>query len=370
VRIQASATWTHDDNLIRLPPDSATDPAKKADTTRTLGAGLKFENVIGRQRLIADLNLNQSAYARNTNLDFLGGEGRLAWLWQVGNYGSGEAGYRKRRALGGFEDFQQNVQDLIDADTYTLTGGYQFHPRWRIAAELTEEESVHSAPVRQTLDVYATSAGVNLTYRTPGDDSIGLQARRTDRSYPNRAVVGFGTVDNGHRETRLNAITAWRFSGKLKLDAQVGHADVRHALLSVRDFSGATWRAAATWDPTGKLRLSLNGSKDVRLYEDLATNYTVVKSVGLSPIYAATPKIMLRGDFNFEKRDYRGDPGFLLAPAPAREDDTRLARVSVSYSPIRNLDLSVSYEAGDRQSNVPLNGFEYRSWSGTVRASF
>jgi exopolysaccharide biosynthesis operon protein EpsL len=373
VQIQANASLYHDNNLFRLPDRDprlfGINPDNKADTALVKGVGLKFDKLVSRQRLIADLNLNETTYDNNTNLDFFGGEGRLAWLWRVGNYWDGEASFRKKRTLGGFTDFRQNVQDLIDTDTYAVTAGYQFHPRWRISAELREDDSAHSAVVRQSLDSNAQTAGVTLTYRTPAANSIGLQARRTDRNYPNRATVGVVTVDNGHKESRLSTIAAWRISGALKFDFQVGHVDVAHDQLSVRDFSGATWRTAATWDPTAKLRLMLSGTRDIRLYEDIATSYYVVNSIGLSPIYAITSKITVQGDLNFERRDYRGDPGFLIG-AVAREDDLQLARLAVIYSPLRNVDLSISFEAGERKSNNVLSDFQYQSWLGTARVSF
>ena len=127
-----------------------------------LGVGLKVDKLLSRQRLIADVNINESTYDKNTNLDFVGGEGRLAWLWQIGNYWSGEASYRKRRQLGGFSDVRQNVQDLIDTDIYVVSAGYQFHPRWRISADLTEEDSVHSAPTRANLDFSSHAVGTDL----------------------------------------------------------------------------------------------------------------------------------------------------------------------------------------------------------------
>jgi len=373
VQIQATIGYSQDNNLFRLPDFDprffGINPSNKADTALIKGVGLKFDKLASRQRLIADLNLSETTYDRNTNLDYFGGQGRLAWLWQLGNYWSGEASYGKRRQLGGFTDLQQNVQDLVDTDSYTLTGGYQLHPRWRVSAELNETDTVHSAPVRQSLDSSSHGVGLFVTYRTPSDNTLGVQARRTDRNFPNRATVGFVTIDNGHKETRLNAVGGWRFSGALKLDAQLGHVDVQHDRLSIRDFSGVTWRAAATWEPTSKLRFNLNGAKDIRLYEDIATSYIVVNSVGLSPIYAMTSKFFVQGDFNFEKRDYRGDPGFVLG-LTSREDNIRLARFTVGYTPIRNLDLSLSYEAGDRKSTNVLNSFEYQSWFGTVRLSF
>ncbi len=373
IQIQATTSLIRDNNLFRLPDVDPTlfgiDPAKKADTARVLGVGIKVDKLVSRQRLVADLNLSETVYDKNDNLDFFGGNGRLAWLWQIGNYWSGEASYRKQRSLGGFSDFRQNVQDLIDTNIYSVSAGYQFHPRWRISADLTEQDSSHSALTRRSLDYSSSTIGADLRYRTPSQNSIGVQTRRIERTYPNRATVGFVAVDNGHIESRVNAVAAWQFTGALKLDAQLGRVEVQHDQLARRDFSGITWRAGAIWDATSKLRLNLNSAKDVRLYEDLATSYIVVNSVGFSPVYALTPKIFLQGDFTYEKRDYRGDPGFLIVNIN-REDNIRVGRLGATYSPIRNIDFSLSYEAGSRKSTNFINSFDYRSWFGTVRIGF
>src|SRR5690606_20055098 len=155
----------------------------------------------------------------------------------------------------------------------------------------------------------------------------------------------------------------------LRVDARLGRVEVEHEQLSVRDFSGVTWRAGATWDATSKLRLGVNSAKDVRLYEDIATSYLVVNSIGITPSYAITSKLLLQGELSHGNRDYRGDPGFLLLPRD-REDKLRIARLALSYQPIRNIDLSLSFESGERRSNVFLNSFEYRTWFGSVRVGF
>jgi len=374
VQIQATTGFAHDSNLYRLPDGDPTQfgiaPSNKSDTTRIMGVGLKIDKPISRQRLIADINFNETTYDKNTILDFVGGNARLAWLWQVGNHWSGEASFRRTRALGGFGDFRQSLQDLIDTDTLTVTAGYQIHPRWRVLGELTEIESTHSAVPRQALDYSSQTAGLTLTYRTPADNSIGLQVRRTEGNYPNRQTLGLLIFDNSFTETRLNAIAAWRASGLLRFDGQVGIAERSHETLSVRDYSGATWRAGAYWEPTAKFRLAVTGFKDIRNFEDIATSYVVVTGVGISPTYALAPKVVLQGDLTREARDYRGDPGFRLLSSPAREDQITTARVSVTYSPIRNIDLSLSIEAGERRSNINLSSYEYRSWFGSLRLGF
>jgi exopolysaccharide biosynthesis operon protein EpsL len=377
IQIQATGSLVHDNNLFRLPDgvDSrlfGIDPDDTSDTTRILGVGLRLDKTISRQRFVGNVNLNDVTYNKNKNLDHTAGDGRLAWLWQVGNYWSGEASYRKRRSLGGFGDFRQSVKDLIDTETYTLSAGYQFHPRWRISGTYYDLDSEHGASTRRALNYDARSGTILLTYKTPAENSIGLQARSTDRNYPNRTVVGAGgarIADTGHTESRVELTSHWRYSGALTFDGSLGHVKVDNDTFSQRDFSGVTWKAAAIWEPTGKLRFNLNGTKDVRVYEDVAASYLVVNAIGLSPIYAVTSKITLQGDLNYEKRDYRGDPGFVLG-VREREDKLRIARLTLGYTPIRNIDLSLSYEYGDRRSNTAFNDFDYQSWFATIRVGF
>lgn len=373
IQIQATTSLIRDNNLFRLPDVDprlfGINPDNVSDTTLVKGVGLKLDKLVSRQRLIADINLSEQTYDKNTNLDFFGGDGRVAWFWQVGNYWNGEASYRRRRILGGFGDQQQRIQDLIDWDLYTFTAGYQFHPRWRVSTELTEQEQSHSAVTRRVLDNSARTLGAELRYRTPALNSISIQARRIDRKYPNRSNVGLITLDNAHTESRVNAVSSWQYSGALKVTAQVGRVEIQHEQLSQRDFTGPTWGAGAVLDATSKLRVNLNTARDIRLYEDVATSYLVVSSVGLSPIYAVSSKVTLQGDLTFEKRDFRGDPGFVVVNIN-REDTVRLGRIGITYSPIRNIDLSISFETGDRKSNSFVNSYDYQSWLGTIRIGF
>ena len=376
IKIEPYVSWYHDNNLFRLPDVNPAlfgiDPSKKSDTLRILGLGLSFDKMISRQRLQAEANLKDTQYDKNTNLDYKGGDGRAAWMWQIGNYWSGEASYRRRRELGGFDDFRLPVRDIIDSEGRLFGGGYQFHPRWRASVHVNKEEVEHS--IRRDLDYTSDSIVSELRYQTPAENSIGLQARRTDRDYANVPTVSSFSVNDAHRETRLNVVSLWQVTGAIKLDAQVGHAEVKHDVQSQRDFSGVTWRAAAIWDVSGKVRLNAFTFKDLRLYIDNVSSYQVVESVGISPMYAVTSKIVLRGDYSFERRDYRGDPGLILTNVD-REDNVRVGRLAVTYSPIRNVDLSLSYESGDRRSRstlptASLNNYDYEAWFGTIKLGF
>jgi hypothetical protein len=196
-------------------------------------------------------------------------------------------------------------------------------------------------------------------------------------------VVGpTSTIDSGNKETRVNAVGLWQLSGLTRLDGQIGYVDVKYDSFEQRDFSGNTWRAGGVWDLTGKLRVSANVFKDVRLYEDVATSFVVVNGISLSPVYSIASKVLLQADLSYEKRDFRGDPGF-LAISENREDKTKLARLGMVYTPIRNVELSLTYEIGRRRSNVEslafidgafrtikINDYDYQSWFASVRVGF
>src|SRR5262245_49710300 len=99
----------HDNNLFRLPDNANpllfnVDPAKKSDTAFTKGVGIKFDKPVSLQRFIAEWNVSETTFDKNTDLDYSAQDGRFSWLWRVGNDFDGDATYRKRKTLGGFAD--------------------------------------------------------------------------------------------------------------------------------------------------------------------------------------------------------------------------------------------------------------------------
>ena len=362
-QVNVNVGFNHDSNLFRIPDVDprlfGINPENKSDTAFIKGVGVKFDKVVSRQRFIADLNVNETTFDKNTRLDYNGYDGHLAWMWRIGNDWDGEASYRKRKTLGGFSDEFLKLQDLVISEYYRFAAGYQLDARWRVSGEIGKEDQSHSAINRQSQDLDAKYAGLDVTYRTPSDNSIGLIARRTDRDYPSGPLT---SVLNNSTEDRINLVGIWRLTGITRLDLQAGYVDVTHDQAPPRDFSGSTWRAGVTWDASGKFRLTAAGYKDIRLYEDRETDFILVHGVSIIPLYAVTSKIALQGEFVYENREFE--------PLSPREDKFRLAKLGVTYTPIRNVDLTLSFEVGDRKSNIPINNYDYQAWFGTAKISF
>jgi exopolysaccharide biosynthesis operon protein EpsL len=376
IQIEATAAISRDDNLYRLPDVDprlfGISPEQKSDTVRVLGIGLKLDKEISRQRIVADLKLNDTTYDDNPQLDNTGYNGGLTWDWQIGNNWDGKLGARRRKYQASFSstDRRLTTKDIIKATSYTASGGYRFHPRWRIGGEIHTREYSHSAASRRTSDFESSGTAITLTYRTPANNSIGVRLNHDEGEYPNRPLPGVAVFDNSYTENEANAVIAWRLSGATALNGTLGWTERRHDNFPARDFSGVTGRLSATWEPTGKMHLTVTALRDIRSLEDEVSNYVLVNSIAISPQWAVTSKIALYAALIREEREYLGDPGIVLADVQAREETLKTARIGVTYSPLRYLNLTLSYQRGDRRSNRPLNDFDYESWFGSVRLRF
>jgi exopolysaccharide biosynthesis operon protein EpsL len=373
VQIEASASLFRDDNLYRLPDIDprifGISPEQTSDTVRVLGIGLKLDKEISRQRVVADLKLTDTTFNRNSQLDNSGYDGGLLWHWQVGNYWDGRLGARRRKYQAGFANTRLTTKDIIESESYVASGGYLFHPRWRIGGELQAREYTHSAVTRRASDLETSGAAIILTYRTPASNSIGVELRRNEGEYPNRQLIGVAAFDNSYSENEANAIVAWRLSGATSVNGTLGWTERRHDNFPARDFSGVTGKLSATWEPTGKLRFTVTGIRDIRTLEDEVNNYVLVNSIAVSPSWAVTSKILVQASLIREEREFLGDPGVVVG-GQTREDTLKTARIGVVYTPLRYIDLTLSYERGDRRSNQFLNDFDYESLFGSLRLRF
>ena len=79
---------------------------------------------------------------------------------------------------------------------------------------------------------------------------------------------------------------------------------------------------------------------------------------------------MIQARYLREDRDFRGDPGFVVSGGPPREDTFRGVRLNVGYPPRRNIQLSVSAEGGERESNVFGADYDYAAAAANVRFLF
>ena len=107
----AGDTFSYDNNIYRRP-SSVTDltplpcigrnPSRE-DDIETVSGGLDGEWLTGaRQSVDVDLRADYNRYIRNTDLNDLASNDRVAWNWGLGSALSGKLGADYTRQLGGF----------------------------------------------------------------------------------------------------------------------------------------------------------------------------------------------------------------------------------------------------------------------------
>lgn len=374
VQFSVSGGLYHDSNLFRLSDSadaqSVLGTGKKSDNVYRLGAGLKADLPVSRQRVLLDAHVDYYDYDRFGVLDHAAYRAGATWKWQAGNQLSGDVGYARRRYLASLAEIQAPVRDLVTQDHAFARGGFLVTPRWRIRGELDWSKYDHGEATRNALDSRITSVTAGLDYVTPANNSVGGQVKYSEGDFPNREFVAGSFVDNQYRETETSLVMRWMVTGKSTLDARLGYTSREHDQVPQRDFDGVTGRLGYDWMPGAKTRLSFAAWREIRSYEDISASYILSKGASFGPSWAPTEKIVLQGRLVHEKRLFEGDPGIVLATGPQREDTFNGLRLSAGYSPRRNVELAVGLDRGDRNSNVTGRDYDYTAVSANAKLRF
>jgi len=364
-----------DDNLFRLSDGANTQAilgtSRRSDTVWRLGAGVRSDLRISRQQVLLDARVENNDYQHFSVLDHLAYRARGEWKWVAGPQWSGSAGYGTRRYLADLAEIRMPLKDMVTEHHAFASARYLLTPRWRLRAGLDGLRYEHSAAQLAPLESRATAATVGADYVTPAENSIGGQVRVTDGDFRNREVTAGGTVDNSYKETETSAVVRWHVTGKTSLDARLGHTSRKHDQVPQRDFSGATGRLGFDWTPAGKTLINAAIWRELHSSGDVSASYVLSTGYGLGPSWAPTDKVVLHARWVREERDYRGDPGFVLAPAgPRRSDTFRGVRVAAGYTPIRATEIGVGLDKGERSSNMVNGDYDYTAVSANFRFLF
>lgn len=374
VRFSVFGGVTYDSNPFRLSdstdPQTAIGSTSKSDTVYRAGAGLKADLPFSRQRVLLDLQAANVNYHTFDVLDHTEYRASGAWNWQAGDQWGGAVGYSQRQFLANLADIQAPVKDMITENRAFAGGGFRFTPRWRLRGALDWIKWDHSDPTRDTLDASIPSATIGLDYVTPLGNSVGVQTRYSVGDYPNRQVVAGSQVDNSYTELESSAVMRWMFTSKSIFDARAGYTSRRQDQVPQRDFDGFTGRVSYDWLIGAKTLLDFSVWREIRSTEDVSASYILGEGWSIGPAWSPTSKMVLQAKYIREDRDYKGDPGFVLSGGPPREDTFRGVSLTFGYTPRRNIQLSLSAEGGDRESNVFGADYDFTAASANVRFLF
>ena len=374
-----SQTITRDDNVFRI--SESLDPAvvlgssSKGDTYSTTSLGFNLDAPVSRQRLQARLAWNITRYERFTvlNLDD-GHDGRVAWLWRVGNDLDGRLEYSDTRALASLANTRSGVlfgtPNVLATRRALFNGAYLVTPRWRLRGDVSRLRQSNELPALQVNDVTIDDAGLTLSYVTPANNEAGLRAQVEDGQFPSRQPVAGTLVDNSYRQQRIAAVADWAVTAQSRIAARAGWVSRDHAELPQRDVDGATYYAAFDWKPTGKLALAAVAQRDIVPLDDIYSQSVKVKGVALRASLALTEKLGLSASGEYSHRDYLADPALLLGVVSPRSDTVRAAAAVASYRPARLVTLQMGLRRETRSSTVAFGDYAANIFNVGVRIGF
>ena len=385
LQTHVSARSVRDSNVFRLSRNADTQAllgtGHRSDVINTLEAGINVDLPVSRQRFLLDATIARDWYDRFSFLNNTYKQAAGTWQWEAGNQWSGDLGATYKDTLSSFNLLQTTVRDEVEQKRQFFNAGYKFHPDWQIHGGAETYTLRRSLLNNRNRDEDVGKLGVR--YTSAAKNYIDLEARYIDASLPNHSaditvpatlgttpIVITGTaLSNDYTQSELNGELDWKFS-KSHINAKLGYVRRRHKELDVVDFSGTSERVTYDWAATGKTSVGFSVYRELRSLEDLLVSYAVVKGVSVSPSWAPTAKVSLRGRFAFEKVDFRGDPAVAAGTAILREDIVRSARLTVGYMPIQNTELTLEYENQSRTSTRELADFKYNSIMASVRVDY
>jgi exopolysaccharide biosynthesis operon protein EpsL len=381
LQLRAGAHLRYEDNVQRLPDGvSAVTPGgslSRSDVIRTLNAGISYAVPVSRQQFLFSLDLNQTHYAKFSNLDFDGQDVRGTWRWELGRFLTGEAGLIRTKYQPGFANIVTPTvtPSIIGAGpnvrTSTqqfFTANYPFHANFAANVSLNEGRFTNSDAANKIGDNDTSTRSVGLRYISPLQNYVGIQATTGETRFTTLQAVGGRLFDNSYDQNTLALVAGWAPGAASMLTGSVGR--------TTRDFHqpgrGQTHGTVASllfnWRPTGRTTLNLELSQDLSPPNDIITAGSQARTFAILPSWSATGKTTVLGNFRRQVRDYT--TAVFAVPGGAREDTLTNFGAAVVYIPIRNVLVNVGVQHEKRESTAPGFDFNANIYSATVQWSF
>jgi hypothetical protein len=322
-----------------------------------LGAGLRLNLPVSRQRFEADLSATRYQYDNFSQLDYTGYNARGLWDWRAGNdwYGQVGGGFRQARQtistqVGFFVPNLVRYYDGLANARYALT------PRWELQAGTTvySYRFVDDALRFANFDSYTWDLGAK--YTSLQGNSTGVRLRYDHGEWPNRFASTAALFGQKYDQYTLSAVLDWRLTPDSRLHGDVGYTSRQREQAVEGNFSGPS--GTLTYDLTlsGKSLLRASVYQTRGPFESTIANYTKQTGIDITPSYQATGKLTFQGIVSYRKIEYLGEA--LALVDIQRQDKLSIVGVSATYQAMRTVTVTAGVNYQRRTSNVPFGDFK------------
>jgi hypothetical protein len=377
--LYAGDTFSYDNNIYRLPssvtdltplPGIGRNPSREDDIESVTG-GLDGEWLTGaRQSVDVNLRADYNRYIRNTDLNNLSSNDRVAWNWGLGSALSGKVGADYTRQIGGFYNTAVYTRDIVNRADYFASLRYQVGPRWGIFGGLMGSDYTVTPSQSSFNNSKSKSVDVGADYAIEMN-RLGFDYRYNDSRAANSTIVNGVLFNPDYREDRARVLLRYALTEKTILDASAGYLKREYPTNAIGSFSGEIWRAALQWQPTPKTQLLVGVWQQLDADLTSQTDYFKDRGFSLTPEWIASEKLTFSATISRDTNDYLGSnpAGFVtVVTTQARHDTLTGETGNLVYTPIRAIVLTFSVAHVKRDSNIPQ--FQFNDFQGSANITY
>lgn len=337
---------SYDSNVLRLRDTAAANAmgiGGLSDTVRHAEFGLSLDQMISRQHLTANVNVNQNNYDRFSELNHLDKNASVNWNWFAGEHVEGNVGANYSQGLTPFIDFHLLAPNIRSVASEYANASWLFDPSWRVRGGLTHTHLWYDLVSQQPGNNTQNQEELGLDYLSSTGSTFGLQARHIRADFPIAEQDSGGTVLNGYDQNELKAKVDWILTGKTRLHFLGGWVRRKQDQIAARDFSGMNSRLAADWSPTGKIDVSGAIYREIGAVDELSTIYSLNRGATLAANWKYSAKINLIAQINYVKRDFsQSTAGGAFATGTDQNDVLRNEGLTLVYNPTDKWEVRLS----------------------------
>lgn len=359
LNVFASASYSHESNLFRVPDDQPGYQGIKDDNFKSLMAGLSFKQTFGRQAFSIDAQTSKVAFDRFAQLDYTAKTGRLEWGWHLGNHLEGKAGVSYAETLAPYTDVVTNERNLRTEQHSFASGAWNFHPSWR--ARLGGDYYRYKYDLlSQSLNNHQDDRGeAGIDYLAGSGSSVGLQVNALRRKYDLQRTANGQLVDAGSDQTDLKLRVVWQATPVTLLQFLGGRSKRTYNYTNGRDSQGVNARLSASSVVAGKLRLSSSVWREYAGVDSTLASYSLNNGASVTGLWAISAKVQATADAKYVRRKFEGLLASRLPQGFA--DSTKSYSVGLSYTPWPLLTLSSNVYREARSGGAFLGSGSYHA---------
>lgn len=377
-QLSLSDRYSYEDNIYRLADDEVLvadgKQTRREDYINRVSVGVEGAWQLSEQTFHLNARMEDSQYQNNSYLGNTSGNARANWGWRLGSNLSGQLGTDYARFQAGFENNQFLQKDVVETVGNFWNASLRVGPHWRVRATARQAKIEHGAFIRRFDNATTDSGSFGLQYETSRGDSYAWDYRYTESHSKRVAVLDGQQVDRRYKEHTTLVTAQYALGAKTALSASAGYVQREYPEVPISgvargNFSGSIWDASLQWRPMVKTALQLNAWRKLRAYLDAESDYFVATGGSIEPTWNPTPKVNVRLEYSIEDQDYLG-PSVNIGLLEPRQDRVEAQQLSISYRPIRVLQLSLTGRIENRNSDRAQLKYDSRIASAGVSMIF